>query len=400
MKNNKGILDGVRVLDLGRVLAGPFCAQILGDLGAEIIKVERPDGGDDTRAWKPPEVGGEAAYFFAVNRNKKSLTLDMATPRGQEILHGLAKVSDVVIENFRPGVAKRLNVDYATLSALNPRLIYCSISGFGQEGPMAGRAAYDYVIQAMSGLMSITGEPDGMPVRCGGAVADYPTGLWATVSVLAALMARQQTDRGQHIDLSMHDCTLLLMSHIVSQFLASGDAPPRVGNGHGNIVPMNVYDTADAPLMVLCGNDAMFRRLAAAIGRPEVADDPDFAENLARAKNQDRLHEIVGAALSADTRDNWIVRFQEANVPIAPIRSLPEVFEAPEVLDRNMVMEIPHPTAGTIKAPGSPLKFSDTPIVEPSHPPLLGEHSETLLRDLLDMDDTAIAELRATGIVG
>ena len=399
MTENTGILNGTRILDLGRVLAGPFCAQILGDMGAEIIKVERPDGGDDTRAWKPPTVGGEAAYFFSVNRNKKSVTLDLSSPEGQKLLFDLAKESDVLVENFRPGVTKRLGIDYDAVSAANPKLIYCSISGFGQEGAMAHRAAYDYVVQAMAGLMSITGEPDGMPVRCGGAVVDFPTGLWATISILAALMARQQTDRGQHIDLSMHDCTLLLMSHMATQFLASGKPPQRLGNGHNNIVPMHVYETADAPLMVLCGNDAMFERLAVAIGRPEAATDPRFATNDARVENQAAVHEVVGAALKTEKRDAWIARFEEANVPIAPIRDFPEVFSAPEVLDRQMVLDIPHPTAGSIKVPGSPLKFSDTPVVEPTAPPLLGQHTDSVLADVLDLDAATIADLRAKGVI-
>jgi len=398
MSNSTGILNGIRVLDLGRIIAGPFCGQILGDLGAEVIKVEHPDG-DDTRHWKPPTVGGEAAYFFAMNRNKSSICLDLSKPEGLQILKDLVAQSDVVIENFRPGVTKRLGIDYDALSAVNPKLVYCSISGFGQEGPMAGRAAYDYVIQAMSGLMSVTGEPEGTPVRCGGAVADYPTGLWATISILAALMARQQTDRGQHIDLSMHDCTLMLMSQLAVQFLASGEPPARVGNGHGSVVPFYVYETADQPLMVLCGNDAMFARMAEAIGRPDMATDPRYATNAARVENQAEVHEKVGAALAAENRDTWIERLGEANVPIAPIRSFPEVFSAQEVLDRDMVLDIPHPTAGTIKALGSPLKFSDTPVVTSTAPPLLGQHTEEILSDMLELESDAIERLKSAGII-
>ena len=399
-KQGGGILHGVRVLDLGRVLAGPFCAQILGDLGAEIIKVERLDGGDDTRAWKPPEAGGEAAYYFSVNRNKKSLALDMAKPEGRDILISLSRQCDVLVENFRPGVTERLGIDYETISEANPKLVYCSISGFGQTGPMARRPAYDYVIQALSGVMSITGDPNGPPVRCGAAVVDYPTGLWATISILAALMARQQTGRGQHIDLSMMDCTLTLMSHMASQYLADGTLPQRVGNRHASIVPMDVYDTADGPLMVLCGNDAMFRRVAEVIGRPEIADDPRFATNPARVENQDAVHAMIGDSLAQQNRDVWIERFETASVPVAPIRDFPEVFAAQEVRDRNMVLEMPHPTAGTIRTPGSPLKFSDTPVVDTVAPPLLGQHSDAVLQDVLGLDADAVARMKKDGIVG
>lgn len=399
-KQPAGILQGIRVLDLGRVLAGPFCAQILGDLGAEIIKVERIDGGDDTRAWKPPEVGGEAAYYFSVNRNKKSLALDLARPEGRDVLISLARRSDVLVENFRPGVTERLGIDYKTISAANPNLVYCSISGFGQTGPMSRRPAYDYVIQALSGVMSITGEPDGSPVRCGAAVVDYPTGLWATISILAALMARQKTGRGQHIDLSMLDCTLLLMSHLASQYLADGTLPQRVGNGHASIVPMDVYDTADGPLMLLCGNDAMFRRVAAVIGRPEVADDPRFATNPARVANHDAVHAMIGERLERESRAVWIERFEAANVPVAPIRDFPEVYAAQEIHDRQMVLELPHPTAGAVRMPGTPLKFSDTPVVEPTAPPLLGQHSAAVLQDILGLDAEAVARLKQDKIVG
>jgi crotonobetainyl-CoA:carnitine CoA-transferase CaiB-like acyl-CoA transferase len=399
-KHGDGILQGVRVLDLGRVLAGPFCAQILGDLGAEIIKVERLDGGDDTRAWKPPEAGGEAAYYFSVNRNKKSLALDLAKPEGRDILISLSRQCDVLVENFRPGVTERLGVDYETISEANPRLVYCSISGFGQTGPMARRPAYDYVIQALSGVMSITGDPNGPPVRCGAAVVDYPTGLWATISILAALMARQQTGRGQHIDLSMMECTLTLMSHMASQYLADGTLPQRVGNGHASIVPMDVYDTADGPLMVLCGNDAMFGRVAQVIGHPEMADDPRFATNPARVENQDAVHAMIGDSLARENRAVWIERFEKASVPVAPIRDFPEVYAAQEVRDRDMVLEMPHPTAGSIRTPGTPLNFSDTPVIESTAPPLLGQHTDTVLQEVLGLDADAVARMKKDGIVG
>jgi len=392
-------LENLKVLDLTTHLSGPYCAMILADHGADVVKVERPDGGDDMRKTSPFQ-GGESAPFMLWNRNKRSMALNLKNADDLATFKALAATADVVIENFKPGTAKRIGVGYEDLSALNPRLIYCSISGFGQTGPMARRPAYDYVIQALSGVMSITGDPNGPPVRCGAAVVDYPTGLWATISILAALMARQQTGRGQHIDLSMMDCTLLLMSHMASQYLADGTLPQRVGNGHASIVPMDVYDTADGPLMVLCGNDAMFRRVAEVIGRPEIADDPRFATNPARVENQDAVHAMIGDSLAQQNRDVWIERFETASVPVAPIRDFPEVFAAQEVRDRNMVLEMPHPTAGTIRTPGSPLKFSDTPVVDTVAPPLLGQHSDAVLQDVLGLDADAVARMKKDGIVG
>ena len=397
----KTALSNIRVLDLGRVLAAPFCGQILGDLGAEVIKVEHPNGGDDTRAWKPPDVGGDSAYFTSINRNKRSVTLDLSNRDGRRLFYELAKASDVLVENFRPGVTARLGVDYPTLSALNPRLVYCSISGFGQEGPMSRRAAYDYIVQALSGVMSLTGERDRLPVRCAGAIADYGTGLWSVIAILFALMERERIGRGQHIDLSMQDCTMTYISHTIGMYLADGEPPPRLGNGHQKIVPMDVYQTADEPLMVLCGNDAMFRRLVTAMGLPEKAEDPRFATNTARAQNLKALEAFMGEGMRTDTRDNWVRRLAEADIPIAPVRSVPEVMAAEEVVDRGMVMEIPHPTARTIRMLGSPLKLSDSPVAQDARPPpRLGEHNEEVLTTLAGVDEADLAELREKKVIG
>ncbi|MCB1742314.1 MAG: CoA transferase [Gammaproteobacteria bacterium] len=394
-------LSGVRVLDLGRVLAAPFCGMILADLGAEVIKIEHAERGDDTRAWKPPEAGGESAYYLSINRNKRSVGLDLSTEAGRRVVHELVARSDVVLENFRPGVTTRLGVDYATLSALTPRLIYCSISGFGQQGPMAGRAAYDYVVQAMSGVMSLTGERDGVPVRCAGAIADYGTGLYAVISILFSLMERARTGRGQHIDLAMLDCAMTYLGHTMTQYLTDGEPPRRLGNGHEKIVPMDVYETADEPLMVLCGNDGMFRRLVRAMGHPEAAEDPRFATNLARSQNLGVLEDFMREGMRRDTREGWMRRLAAADIPFVPVRSIAEVMAAPEVLERNMLAELPHPTAGRIKVVGSPLKLSESPVrLDRRPPPLLGEHTEQVLRELLGKDDADIEQLRASGALG
>ena len=393
-------LSKVRVLDLGRVLAGPYCGQILGDMGADVIKIEHPERGDDTRAWKPPEAGGEAAYFFAVNRNKRSLGLDLSKTEGQQVLYDLVKKSDVVVENFRPGVTKRLRIDYETLAAINPKLIYCSISGFGQEGPMAQRAAYDYVVQATSGIIALTGEPDRIPIRCAGAISDYGTGLWGVVAVLFALMERDRTGRGQHIDLAMNDTTMLYLSHVAAMFFADGKTPNRVGNGHEKIVPTDVYQTKDEPLMVLCGNDAMFSRLAKAIGKPEMLDDPRFCTNVARSANLKDLGEVMRAAMLTDNRANWERRLSEADVAFAPIRSIEEAYTAEDVLQRNMVLEMAHPTAGKIRALGSPLKLSESPVAKnPLPPPRLGQHNAEILGEVLGLDAEGIAALGKTGAI-
>lgn len=392
-------LSGIRVLDLGRVLAAPFAAQVLGDLGAEVIKIERPDGGDDTRPWKPPETGGNSAYFAAINRNKRSLTLDFGKAAGREVFYELVRNSDVVIENFRPGVTARLGIDYQTLNPLNPKLIYCSISGFGQEGPLSRRPAYDYIVQAFSGVMSLTGEVEGDPVRCAGAISDYGSGIWAVVSILFALMERERMGRGQHIDLSMLDCTLPYISHLIGNYLASGIDPPRLGNGHTSIVPMDVYQTKDRPLMVMCGNDGMFRRWMTALGAPEMGNDPRYAKNIDRAKNLPELQVWMRERFLTDTQAAWLQRLTEADVPVAPVRSVAETMNAEEIAARDMILELEDDHGEPVRVLGSPLKFSESQVAKDALlPPRLAQHSREVLGELAGIDEERLQHLIADGV--
>lgn len=399
-KRPETALSKVRVLDLGRVLAGPYCGQILGDMGAEVIKVEHPVRGDDTRAWRPPAIGDDAAYFCAVNRNKRSIGIDLASDEGRKLLLELAKNSDVLVENFRPGVTKRLGIDYAEVAKVNPKLIYCSISGFGQEGAMAQRAAYDYVVQATSGIIALTGEPERIPIRCAGAISDYGTGLWSVVAVLFALMERDRHGKGQHIDMAMNDTTMLYLSHVAAMYFKDGITPNRVGNGHEKIVPTDVYQTKDEPLMVLCGNDGMFERLAKAVGRPDMITDPRFKTNIDRSANLGPLGEIMREAMLSDTRANWETRLAEADVAFAPIRSIEEAYTSDDVVERNMVLEMEHSSGEKFRVLGSPLKMSESPVAENNlPPPTLGEHSDDILKEVLGLDGAAIQALRDNGAI-
>jgi formyl-CoA transferase len=396
----KTALSGIRVLDLGRVLAAPFAAQVLADLGAEVIKIERPDGGDDTRAWKPPVSAGNSAYFGAVNRNKRSVTLDFGSEQGREVFYNLVSKSDVVIQNFRPGVTERLGIDYETVKPYRPDIIYCSISGFGQEGPLSRRAAYDYIVQAYSGLMSLTGEVDGDPVRCAGAVADYGSGMWSVIGILYALMERQRTGKGQHIDLSMLDCTLTYVNHLASQFMAGGDPPERVANGHASIAPMDVYKTQDGPLMVVCGNDGMFKRLAQCLGAPELAEDPRFAKNADRAKNLGELQELVRSLFATDTQKSWEKRLSEADIPVAPVRTIPEVMAADEMRDRSMIIELTDAEGQPVRLVGSPLKMSESAVAAaPAIAPRLAQHTREVLMNLGGLSQERLDELVKQGVV-
>jgi crotonobetainyl-CoA:carnitine CoA-transferase CaiB-like acyl-CoA transferase len=393
-------LSDIRVLDLGRVLAAPFAAQVLGDLGAEVIKIERPDGGDDTRPWKPPEVAGNSAYFSSINRNKRSVTIDFSNADGREVFYELVRQSDVVIENFRAGVTERLGIDYKTLKALKPSLIYCSISGFGQEGPLSRRAAYDYIVQAFSGVMSLTGDVDGDPVRSGGAISDYGSGIWAVISILFALMERQRMGRGQHIDLSMLDCTLPYISHLIGNYLASGIEPPRLGNGHTSIVPMDVYQTKDFPLMVMCGNDGMFRRWMKAMGAEEKGDDPRFAKNVDRAKNLPELQEFLHERFLCDTQDVWLKKLSQADVPVAPVRSVSETMNADEIRARDMILELPRENGEQVRVLGSPLKFSESVVAKNAKPPpRLAEHTREVLTELGIINEERLQELIEKGAI-
>ncbi|MFH1807008.1 MAG: CaiB/BaiF CoA-transferase family protein [Pseudomonadota bacterium] len=405
-----GALSGIRVLDLSRVLAGPWASQTLADLGAEVIKIERPGAGDDTRGWGPPyakDANGkdttEAAYYLSANRGKKSLTVDITRPEGQEIIRNLAAKSDVVIENFKVGGLAKYGLDYASLRAVHPALIYCSITGFGQDGPYKDRPGYDFMIQAMGGLMSLTGAPDsepgGQPVKVGVAVADIFTGLYATIGILAALHHRQAGGEGQYIDLALLDVQTAILANQAMNYLTTGTAPGRLGNAHPNIVPYEAFPTADGYLILAVGNDSQFKSFCAVAGLVGVADDDRFATNRARVANRAALVPLVRRAMVQKTTDQWIDLLETANVPCGPINTLDRVFDNPQVQHRATVRTLDHPTAGTVPTVANPLKFSATPIVYDTAPPMLGQHSDDVLREVAGLSDDQIARLRAAGMI-
>jgi crotonobetainyl-CoA:carnitine CoA-transferase CaiB-like acyl-CoA transferase len=405
-----GALSHIRVLDLTRVLAGPWCAQTLSDFGADVIKIERPEFGDDTRHWGPPylkDAAGddtrEAAYYLAANRNKRSVTVDIATPEGQAVIRALAAQSDVVLENYKVGQLKKYGLDYASLKSVKPDLIYCSVTGFGQTGPYAGRAGYDFIIQGMGGFMSITGERDGQPgggpQKAGVAIADLMTGMYASVGVLAALAHRDRTGEGQYIDMALLDVQVAMLANMNTNFLASGAPPVRWGNAHPNIVPYQTFQTSDGWIIVAVGNDGQFRKFVAAGGRPELADHPDFATNPSRVRNRETLVPILAAMVRERGKHAWLTALEAAGVPCGPINDLGEVFDDPQVIARGLRADLPHPGGGTVKLVGNPVKMSATPTEARSHPPTLGEHTESVLRDVLGYDDARIAALRASKVI-
>lgn len=394
-----GPLEGIRVLDLSRVLAGPFCTMILGDLGADVIKVEQPGSGDDTRQWGPPWAGGESAYYLCVNRNKRSITLNLKHERGREILVELARDSDVVVENFRVGMLDRLGIGYQALAARYPRLIWCSITGYGLDGPYAERAGYDFVAQGEGGLMSITGEPDGEPMKVGVAIVDLFTGLYAASAILAALHARSQTGRGQLIDVALLPTTVAMLANVGSNYLVSGQIPKRYGNAHPNIVPYQTFRARDRWMTVAVGNDRQFRQLCRIVGKEELADDPRFATNPQRVAHRDELIPLLQSVFETRDAEEWLAAMTEAGIPCGPINTLDRVFSHPQILHRGMVVELPHPTAGSVRLAGPPFVLSETPAGVRSHPPLLGEHTEDILRERLGLSAAAIARLREEGVI-
>ena len=375
-------LEGVRVLDLSRILSGPYCTMLLGDLGADVIKVERPGSGDDTRQWGPPFVAGESAYFLSVNRNKRSVAVDLSRPEGLEVVHRLARVSDVVVENFRPGVADRLGVGYRTLSGLNPRLIYCSISGFGQTGPYRDRPGYDAVAQAMSGMMAITGQPDGPPTKHGMSIADLTAAMWAAVGILTALYERERSGRGQYMDVSLLDSQISWLTYVAGSYFATGQEPRRLGSAHPTIAPYQPFPTRDGYIMLAVGNDSLWRRFCEAAGVPELASDPRFMTNADRVRRRDELVAVLDELFSRRTTAEWMELLLAAGVPCGPIHTVGQVLRDPHVLAREMVVELPHPTAGPIRVTGIPVKFHGTPGAVRRPPPLLGEHTVEVLREL------------------
>ncbi|KVH49936.1 CaiB/BaiF CoA transferase family protein [Burkholderia diffusa] len=401
-----GALSHIRVLDLTRVLAGPWCAQTLADFGADVIKVERPGAGDDTRHWGPPylkDANGadtaEAAYYLAANRNKRSVTVDIATPEGQQIVRELAAQSDVVLENYKVGQLKKYGLDYESLRAVKPDLVYCSVTGFGQTGPYAHRAGYDFIVQGIGGFMSITGErdsePGGGPQKAGVAIADLATGLYSTIAVLAALAHRERTGEGQHIDMALLDVQVALLANMNTNFLASGKPPVRWGNAHPNIVPYQTFQTSDGWIIVAVGNDGQFRKFVEAGGRPELADDERFATNPSRVRHRDTLVPILAEMVKTRAKADWIGALEAAGVPCGPINELDEVFDNEQVVARGMQVTLPHPCGADVKLVRNPIRMSATPPDARTAPPLLGAQTVDVLRDMLGYDDARIAALKA-----
>jgi len=397
--NETGALSGIRVLDLTRVLAGPMCAMMLGDMGADVIKVEPPTGGDDTRGWGPPFAADESAYFLGANRNKRSMTLNMAVPAGQKLLAGLIGKTDVVIDNFKLGTLAKWGFTDAWFDAHAPRAVRCSITGYGSSGPKAALPGYDFILQAESGLMSICGEPDGTPTKYGVAIVDVCTGMLACNSILAALNARHGSGRGQKVEVSLYETSLHMLVNVASNVLVAGRGGARFGNGHPSIVPYTTYPAKDAMMALAIGNDTQFAKCAAVLGHPEWADDPRFAVNHARVEHRVMLDGAIADALAADTADAWLVKLKAVGVPCGRINSVAEALADPQTEARAMVETVQHPTIGDLKLVGMPYKFSGTPASVRRPPPTLGEHTEEILTGELDLDGAAIAALRAEKVI-
>jgi glutaryl-CoA transferase len=394
-------LSGIRVLDLSRVLAGPYCTMVLGDLGADVIKVESPEG-DETRGWGPPFVGegrGESAYYLCVNRNKRSIVINFKTDEGQTILHELITQSDVLVENFRAGTLSRFSLDYESASRINPRLIYCSITGFGQTGPLRDKPGYDFMIQAMGGLMSITGEPDGEPMKVGVAVTDLFAGQNAVIAILAALQARTQTGKGQHLDISLFDSQVGMLANVASNYLISGSLPQRYGNAHANIVPYQSFQARDAWFVIAVGNDKQFARLCEITGKSELAQDSHFVTNSGRVEHRDELIALLKPVFLEKTSSEWLSVLEGAGIPCGPLNTFDKVFAEPQVEAREMLIHMEHPEIGDLTLVGSPLKFSETPVEYRLPPPRLGEYTEEILTDRLGYSNTRIQELLKNKVI-
>ncbi|MEE4092632.1 CaiB/BaiF CoA-transferase family protein [Pseudomonas viridiflava] len=405
-----GALSHIRVLDLSRVLAGPWAGQILADLGADVIKVERPVCGDDTRSWGPPflkdEAGQnttEAAYYLSANRNKQSVTIDFTRPEGQRLVRELVAKSDIVIENFKVGGLAAYGLDYASLKAVNPKLIYCSITGFGQTGPYAKRAGYDFMIQGLGGLMSLTGRPDGDegggPVKVGVALTDILTGLYSTTAILAALAHRDQSGVGQYIDMALLDVQVACLANQAMNYLTTGIAPRRLGNAHPNIVPYQDFPTADGDFILTVGNDSQFRKFAEVAGQSQWATDPRFLTNKLRVANRGELIPLIRQATVFKTTAQWVDELEAAGVPCGPVNDLAQVFADPQVLARGLALELPHALGGRVAQVASPIRLSETPVEYRRAPPLLGEHTSQVLQELLGMSGDEVVALREAGVL-
>jgi len=398
-EDSAGALEGLRVLDLTRILAGPLCTQILGDMGAEVIKVEPPGAGDDTRTWGPPFTGGESAYFLGVNRNKRSLTLNMAVKSGQEILSQLIKKADVLVENFKLGTLEKWGITDDWLEKNAPQVVRCSITGYGSSGPEAALPGYDFILQAESGLMSICGEAGGGPTKYGVAIVDVVTGLYACNSILAALAARTRTGRGQRVEVCLYDSGLAMLINVASSYLVTGKDSRRFGNGHPNIVPYTTYPTADGMIAVAVGNDGQFARFAETAGHGEWARDARYATNPARVANRETLDAAIAQALKGGKSAGWIEKLRAAGVPCGPINSVGEALNDPHTLARDMVRSVRHPTVGEVKMVGIPFRLNGTPAAIRRAPPLLGQHTEEVLSEELGMSAARIAQLRAEKVI-
>ncbi|KAF1072034.1 MAG: Acetyl-CoA:oxalate CoA-transferase [Pseudomonas citronellolis] len=404
-----GALSGYSVLDLSRVLAGPWCSQVLADLGAEVIKIERPGVGDDTRGWGPPYMknadgsdSGEASYYQSTNRNKLSVAVNMATPEGQELVRALACECDVLLENYKAGSLAKYGLDYASLSKLNPRLVYCSITGFGQTGPRAEEPGYDFVVQGMGGLMSITGEKEGVPgagpQKVGVAVSDVMTGLYSVIAIQAALLAREKTGRGQHCDMALLDVQVATLGNQSQNYLSTGRSPGRQGNAHVNIVPYQVFRARDMDFIIACGNDSQFVSLCEAIDLPELPRDPRFTRNADRVRNREAIVGLLAEHFLGNSAEHWVARIHAQKVPVGVINDIGRALAEPQVLARDMLVEIPHALNPAFRMVGSPLKLSDTPVQYQRPAPRLGEHTDDVL-GRLGVDAERLAALKAAGIV-
>ncbi len=403
-------LTGIRVLDMSRILAGPWCGQLLADLGAEVIKVERPGKGDDTRGWGPPFLKDregsdttESAYYLCANRGKQSVTLDIAKPEGQAIARELAQHADILLENYKVGDLKRYGLDYDTLSKLNPRLVYCSITGFGQDGPMKDRAGYDFMVQGMGGMMSITGErddlPGGGPQKAGVAIADLMTGMYSTVAILAAIEERHRSGRGQYIDMALLDTQVAWLANQNSNYLVGGEVPRRMGNAHPNVVPYQTFPTKDGSVIIAVGNDSQFKRFCEAAGIAATGNDPRFASNALRIANREACVAAITPAMTLKTTAEWIAALEPLGVPCGPVHRLDEVFANPQIRHRGLKVDVPHPLSGTVPLVANPIKYSRTPLDYENPPPLLSQHTGDVLRRLLGKTDAEIETLRKNGIV-
>lgn len=390
-------LEGIRVLDLSRILSGPYCTMTLGDFGADVIKLELPGRGDDSRQWGPPFCQGESTYYLSVNRNKRGITVNLKHPDGVQVFRDLLGKSDVLIENFSPGTMEKLGLGYEQLAALNPRLIYCSITGFGPDGPYRNLPGFDVIMQGIGGLMSFTGEPEGEPMKVGVAIVDITAGMFAALGILLALQVRNRTGKGQRVDTSLLETQVAWLANVAGGYLNTGKLPQRHGNAHPNLSPYETFKTSDGHLIVGVGNDSQFERFCRVLGRPELSADPRFRTNPARVENRRTLIPLLGEILAHDSTRNWIEALQQNDIPCGPINNLEQVFSDPQVLARQMLQSINHPTIGSLKQTGIPIKMNSTPGSIRRHPPLLGEHTDQVLSELLGYSPERIRELHSRG---